>query len=268
MGTIVMILSRADICFNLRSTRIDVDQYCINILDPHMPAPGSLPLFLQISELLIRDIAAGRLMDGEKLPPEREMAARLGIAVGTLRQALAELVAKGMLTRVQGSGNYIRAVSDPASVYALLRLELAEGGGLPTARVLSVLRCPKDAGLPTFGDSAEGHRIRRLRYLSGQLAAVEEIWLDGSYAGVIAPGDLSESLYLYYRERLGLWIARAEDRVGQGPLPDWAPSEFPHAPGTPLPLITRVSWGQDGRRAEASRTWYDPEVARYVARLK
>lgn len=233
-----------------------------------MPSPGSLPLFLQISELLIRDIASGRLIEGEKLPPEREMAAQLGIAVGTLRQALKELVAKGMLDRVQGSGNYIRAVSDPASVYALFRLELAKGGGLPTAKVLSVKRCVKDAGLPEFGDAAEGHRIRRLRYLSGTLAAVEEIWLDGGYAEAIAAADLSESLYLYYREKLGLWIARAEDRVGLGLCPAWVPADFPHVAGSPLPLITRVSWGQDGRKAEASWTWYDPEVAQYVARLK
>lgn len=233
-----------------------------------MPTPGSLPLFMQISELLMRDIAAGRLMDGEKLPPERDMAAQLGIAVGTLRQALKDLTAKGMLTRVHGSGNYIRAVSTPASVYALFRLELVTGGGLPTAQVLSVDLRPKDAALPAFGDAAQGHRIRRLRYLSGKLAAIEEIWLDGDYAPSIDKADLSESLYLYYRERLGLWIARVEDRVGQGPCPAWVPDVFPHPAGTPLPKITRVSWGQDGRRAEASWTWYDPTIANYVARLK
>lgn len=233
-----------------------------------MARPGSLPLYQQIAELLIRDIAAGRLIDGERLPPERDMAAQLGIAVGTLRQALKDLTAKGLLDRVQGSGNYIRAKADPASVYALLRIELATGGGLPTARVLSVDRLPKDPRLPDFGTSAEGHRIRRLRFLSGVVAAVEEIWLDASYIPQIAVGDLSESLYLYYRQRLGLWIARAEDSIGQGPLPDWAPQEFPHPPGTPLPLITRVSRDQTGQSAEASFTWYDPETVRYVARLK
>ena len=36
-----------------------------------MTEPGALPLYQQISELLIRDIAAGRLIDGEKLKPER-----------------------------------------------------------------------------------------------------------------------------------------------------------------------------------------------------
>ena len=229
---------------------------------------GALPLYQQISELLIRDIAAGRLIDGERLPPERDMAASLGIAVGTLRQALKDLAAKGMLTRVQGSGNYVRARPDAESVYALFRLELAAGGGLPTAQVLAVDRLAKPAHLPAFGTDPEGHRIRRLRFLSGVPAAVEEIWLDGGYVPRIAPEDLSESLYLFYRTRLGLWIARAEDRVGQGRLPGWAPAAFPHAPGTPLPEITRVSWAQDGARAEVSLTWFDPDRVRYVARLR
>jgi GntR family transcriptional regulator len=233
-----------------------------------LSTPGSLPLYQQIAELLIRDIAAGRLIDGEKLPPERDMAASMGIAVGTLRQALKSLTEKGLLDRVQGSGNYIRAKADAASVYALFRLERVEGGGLPTARVLAVDRCDKDPALPQFGRHAQGHRIRRLRFLSGTVAAVEEIWLDAAHVERIGPGDLLESLYLYYRQRLGLWIARAEDSIGQGPLPDWAPPEFPHAPGTPLPLITRVSWAQDGQSVEASFTWYDPATVRYVARLK
>ena len=233
-----------------------------------MNAPGALPLYQQIAELLIRDIAAGRLIEGEKLPPERDMAAELGIAVGTLRQALKSLTEKGLLDRVQGSGNYVRAKPDAASVYALFRLERVEGGGLPTARILSVDRCVKDPRLPTFGTHAEGHRIRRLRFLSGQVAAVEEIWLDASHADRLTAADLSDSLYLYYRQRLGLWIARAEDSIGQGPLPDWAPPDFPHPPGTPLPMITRISWAQGGQSVEASFTWYDPRTVRYVARLK
>ena len=132
--------------------------------------------------MLIREIAAGRLVDGEKLPPERDMAEDLGIAVGTLRKALAELQRKGLLKRVQGSGNYVSARADVDSVYAMFRLELIEGGGLPTARVLSVARMAKPADLPSFGSSGEAHRIRRLRLLGGKPAALEEIWLDGSRA--------------------------------------------------------------------------------------
>lgn len=229
---------------------------------------GSLPIYLQIAELLVRDIAAGRLIDGEKLAPEREMAEQLGIAVGTLRKSLAELQTRGLLERVQGSGNYVRAVSDPQSVYSMFRLELPGGGGLPTAEVLDVERLEKPAGLPAFGSSPQAHRIRRIRKLSGKIAALEEIWLDGSYADVVTREDLSESLYLYYRTQLGLWIVRAEDQIFLDSVPDWAPQVFPRRPGTPITHVLRLSQSQDGTRAEISRTWFDHDVARYVTRFK
>ncbi|WP_313760633.1 GntR family transcriptional regulator [Rhizobium sp.] len=231
-------------------------------------ARGSLPMYLQIAELLVRDIAAGRLIDGEKLAPEREMAANLGIAVGTLRKTLAELQSRGLLERVQGSGNYIRAISDPKSVYAMFRLELVGGGGLPTAEVLDVCRLKKPEYLPTFGASSEGHRIRRLRRLSGKVVAVEEIWLDGSYVETVTAEELSESLYLYYRTRLGLWIARAEDQIGMSAVPEWAPEAFGQKPGSSVPHVVRMSQAQDGATAELSHTWYDQELARYVSRLR
>jgi GntR family transcriptional regulator len=230
-------------------------------------AQGSLPLHMQITELLIRDIAAGRLIDGQRLPPERDMAAGLGIAVGTLRKSLQALAARGLLTRVQGSGNYVRALGATASVYSLFRLERTAGGGLPTALVLSVDRLPKDPALPPFGPSRDGHRIRHLRSLSGTPSALEEIWLDTSRAETLTIDDLSESLYLTYRQRFGLRITRVEDRIGQGPVPVWAPPQFPCAPHTPLPMITRTGYDQDGLPAEASWTWFDPDTTRYVARF-
>lgn len=228
----------------------------------------ALPVHQQISEMLIREIAAGRMIDGEKLPPEREMAAGLGVAVGTLRKALAELGRKGLLERVQGSGNYVRSKAEVDSVYALFRLELTEGGGLPTATVLSVDRLAKPGDFPTFGTSGEGHRIRRLRSLGGKPAAVEEIWLDGSFAASIDTGELSDSLYLYYRKALGIWISRAEDRVGVGTVPAWAPAGFGLPSGSAVGFIERIGWTQDGASAEFSRTWFDHTVARYVARLR
>ena len=49
----------------------------------------ALPIYLQIAELLAREIAAGHLLDGERLPPERDMAERLGISVGTVKSRIA-----------------------------------------------------------------------------------------------------------------------------------------------------------------------------------
>ena len=137
-----------------------------------------------------------------------------------------------------------------------------------TAELIDVMRLDKPRDLPKFGFSPEGHRIRRIRRLSGKIAALEEIWLDGSYVTAIAPEELSESLYLYYRTRLGLWIVRAEDKIDLDTVPDWAPPGFGQKPGAPIPHVLRTSQAQDGALAEVSRTWFDHSVARYVSRLR
>lgn len=228
---------------------------------------NALPLYLQISELLIRDIAAGRLIDGERLPPERDMADELGISIGTLRKALADLTEKGLLERIQGSGNYIRQGGTQESIYAMFRLELLSGGGLPRAIILDAERTLKPVDLPEFGTSNEGTRIRRLRYLNETIIAIEEIWLDGD-AGFVKRELLSDSLYRFYQKHLGFWIVRAEDRVTIGKVPDWAPAEFTLPPGTIAGYIERLSWAKSPQPVEYSRTWFDTDRAHYVQRLK
>ena len=228
---------------------------------------GALPKYVQISETLIRQIAAGHLVNGARLPPERDMAAGLGISVGTLRKSLAELTAKGLLHRVQGSGNYVRHQPDTASIYAFFRLERPGGGGLPSADLLGVDRMAKPQDAPPFGPSAEGHRIRRIRRLDGTVVALEEIWLDASRAKRILAMDLSQSLYHFYRGRLGLAIVRVEDRVGTAQVPDWAPATFHLRPGQFSGYIDRVSHATDATPAEFSRTWFDSDRAQYVSRM-
>ncbi|MBR2657575.1 MAG: GntR family transcriptional regulator [Loktanella sp.] len=232
-----------------------------------MATTSALPKFVQVSEMLIREIAAGHLLDGARLPPEREMAEDLGIAVGTLRKALADVESKGLLERVQGSGNYVRHREEVDSVYAFFRLELKRGGGLPTAQVLSVDLLPKPADARPFGDHAMGHRIRRLRSLGGTVIAVEEIWLDGGACDVIGPNDLLESLYLFYRDRLGLVIAAAEDRIGLAALPDWTPDAFHLQAGTMTGYIERNSYLAGRVPVEFSRTWFDADRAQYISRM-
>ena len=193
-----------------------------------------LPTYVQISEMLIRDIAAGRYLDGARLPPERQMAAELEISVGTLRKALDDMNAKGLLEKRQGSGNYVKTGATPNSVYSFFRVELIDGGGLPTARVLSVDLLPKPAAFPAFGPAPKAYRIRRLRSLNAQPAVLEEIWLDGDQAAQLSTSELSHSLYLYYRNVLKLWITEAEDQLGLESVPRWAPEGFEPTPGTPV----------------------------------
>jgi len=229
-------------------------------------AANKMPLHLQISDMLAREIQSGVLVNGEKLAPERQMASRLNISVGTLRKALHVLEEKDMLHRVHGSGNYVHHNTDAKHIYALFRLELINGEGEPTAQLLSVNDEKKPDDLPEFGESDRAFRFRRLRRIGNQPAAVEEIWLDGSYASAISTDDVSDSMYLFYKEHLGFWITRTEDRVSVALSPDWAPESWPLTKKSHCGYVERQSRDQQGRLAEFSRTWYDPATVQFVSR--
>ena len=229
---------------------------------------GKLPIYLQIAEQLSRDISAGLLAEGQRLPAERQMAKDHNVTVRTLRKALDRLTETGLLIRKQGSGNYIQKNENANSIYSFFRLERPQGGGLPSARMLRVDSIKKPAALPNFGGSSFAHRFRRQRFLDNLPVAVEEIWLDQSCADKVNEAQVSQSLYKYYKERLNVWIVRVEDWVGLSEVPQWANSLLAKAPGMRCGYIERYGWSQDNKKVEYSRTWYDADAARYVSRLK
>ena len=63
---------------------------------------------VDVAEQALRGwLATGRHRPGERLPPEQELSAHLGISRGTLRTALRRLEESGEIVRRQGSGTYV-----------------------------------------------------------------------------------------------------------------------------------------------------------------
>jgi GntR family transcriptional regulator len=233
--------------------------------------PQPLPLYIRASELLTREIAAGHWQSGERLPTEAELAGTLGMAVGTIRKALAELAARGLVERRQGSGTYVCEASGTRrsrSIYEFFRLELAAGGGLPTAQVLEFESVRRPAGVPAFGggESRQCYRVRRLRLLNEQAVALEEIFFDARHRAGLEAQELGEALYLFYRQQFGFWISHVEDHVSAGSVPAWAPASLGLQPGLPCGTVERKSWAGSGEIEEYSTTWFNPARARYTAR--
>ncbi len=72
-------------------------------LDRRAGAPAYRQLARQVAAL-VRD---GRLAPGDRLPGERELAASIGVARGTVQKAILELLRQGVVESVHGSGTYV-----------------------------------------------------------------------------------------------------------------------------------------------------------------
>ncbi len=236
-------------------------------MQPPRPAKP-LPVYLQIAELLARQIKAGYWHRGERLPTEAELAQTLSVAVGTLRKALGLLEEQGVLERIQGSGTYVRQTQSSQQIYELFRLELMEGPGLPTAHILEVSLHSGPSELWGQAQLATPcWRVRRLRFLNQQPVALEEIWFSAQHCPHLVAEDLGDSMYLFYQQRLGIWIARVEDQIRAASAPPWAVPPIGLVANQCAGYIERWSWTANNEIAEFSKTWFDPAVCRYTSRM-
>ncbi len=71
----------------------------------------SQPAYRDIAQAIRADIEARRLVEGDRLPTVRELAARHGVPVGTVARALDLLRAEGLVVSRHGRGLFVRAFS-------------------------------------------------------------------------------------------------------------------------------------------------------------
>ena len=73
---------------------------------------SSVPLYRQLVNALREDIVSGALAANYKLPPERELAERLGVNRATVLQAYQQLKSEGLIASHVGRGTFVCASDD------------------------------------------------------------------------------------------------------------------------------------------------------------
>lgn len=83
---------------------------------------GQQPRYLQLAQALINEVRNGKYAVGDMLPTEHELCEQFGASRFTVRQALAQMIQLGMVTRQPGVGT--RLISTEAS--SVYRQELED----------------------------------------------------------------------------------------------------------------------------------------------
>jgi GntR family transcriptional regulator len=155
---------------------------------PHLPErETSLPTGLvsgvgkatqlrDLLETMIAELGPGRL-----LPSERAVAARLGLARGTVRQVFDRLVVDGLVDRRPGGGTYTAAAqTEHVQMMTSFSNEIRARGGEPRSVVLAAVveqappRIARGLGLP---EGSQVFRLERLRKSDETPMAVERVSL-------------------------------------------------------------------------------------------
>ena len=140
------------------------------------------PLYVRASEQLRRLITDGELGDGDRLPPESELAVMLGVSRSTVREGLRELELDGLVERVHGRGTIVRVSRVVTGLNRLESLEsLAATQGWTCGTVgteIVELPIPKlVAGALELTEGDPGVRLARVKTRNGKPICEMVSWL-------------------------------------------------------------------------------------------
>lgn len=225
------------------------------------------PLYRQLADALSQQVP--RLPPQTPLPSERKLSDALGLSRVTVRRALDELAADGLLLRRQGA----RTVQATRLEKALSSLtgfsdELRARGQVPGQKWLArqtVLPTPAEAMALDLSASDAIVRLVRVRLADGAPIAIERAAVPQS---VLPSGELvAESLYQALNEHDARPV-RGVQRIRAGLMTRADAEQLDSAPGSPLLIVERRCFLADGRPVEFTETRYDGERYDFLTELR
>ncbi|MDA7088351.1 UTRA domain-containing protein [Pseudomonas sp. SA3-5] len=205
-----------------------------------------------ICRALQEQIEHGLLASGSQLPAERKLSEVFDTTRITLREALGQLEAQGLIYREERRGWF---VSPPRLAYnPLVRSHfhamVAGQGRVPATEVLSARLLPAPVEicelleLPALSSVIQ---IRRARRIDGRLVLYVEHYLNPSYFPGVLDFDLTLSLTELYASEYAIHYGRVRFDIVPTALHNEAAAALKVAVGSPALRIVRVNRDQHGR---------------------
>ena len=136
-------------------------------------ATGSAAAAAQIVEHVRREIEAGRLGPGARLPPERELSQLMGVSRPSLRSGLRTLQAMGIITARRGAGTFI--VEGPPHLGTAPLEFLAALHGFTLDQMYEARRILEVGAAGLAAERATGEQLATMAdEITGMFASLEE----------------------------------------------------------------------------------------------
>lgn len=174
------------------------------------------PLYIQIRDQVRRAVAEERLKPGDRLPPVATFARQLGVTAATIRRAVEDLTADGLVESHVGRGTFIAAPCGPAAGQAPGPLRPARTSDPEVVGAARRLRMDLARSLEALMPLAQRPGLIRMTYGMPDPRLVPEGLL-ADLAGRALAGGQREMIEYGDRRGLPALRTRIAERLGAGP---------------------------------------------------
>lgn len=228
-----------------------------------------IPLHYQVRNYLLGCIERGELQPGQILLQEREYAARFGISLAPVRQAILDLVKEGYLYRVPGRGTFVREqkVEEKISILSSFSESMRAKGLSAVLRVveLRVGKVPPAIKATLEVEDQQFVFLQRVALIENQAIALLSSYLPARLVPGLEILDFnSRSLYKTLEERYGIVLARAESAIEVVRCRGAQSTVLGIPPGTPLLQVEGKTYDVTDQFVEFAQVLYRADRFRFT----
>lgn len=229
-------------------------------LDITLERNSPVPLYYQLAQSIEQAIHAGTLAPGDRLENELSLTTRLGLSRPTARQAIQELVKKGLLVRKRGVGTQVvRSQFSRDERLTSLNDDLAKAGKVPTTHLLSYAVGPlgddvAEALGPSDIDTGDVIKVRRLRLADDVPLAVLTNYLPARFA--VTEEDLGRRGLYACLSALGVNLKIAHQRISARLMTEEEAGLLDEESPAACLTVDRVAYDDTGQFVEFGRHIY------------
>ena len=231
---------------------------------------GSEPYYLQLHRLVEQQIASGDLAPGDRLPSESELCRKYDLSRSTVRETLRSLQEKKVIKMVPRRGAFVLDGSQsswrlqvPAGFF---EAEVSNQRVVETVTIRSAKEVfPPDIGRALdLGDKQAGFVLARLRRLDGRVALYSVNYMLPEIREVLLPSGVIEGRASLNRtlHDAGFAVFGARRSVAAVAADEKLATLLEVEPGSPLLLVTSLSWTKDGRNFDYYTSWIRNDVVK------
>ena len=215
-----------------------------------LQSESSSPLYHQLMQRLAEDIERGTYPVGSRIPPEHQLEELYKVSRVTVRRALAELTAEGLLERKQGKGTFVstpRISQDLKSIHSF-HDACKQNGFQSGTNVIYVRETDADAADVEELNIRTGDKVLetlRVRLADGVPVVLEKNHFSMAYS-YLENENLAGSLYNILRD-YGVEPRQASHDISMTYASETQAKLLDVEPGAPLMRLHEVVYDQKGR---------------------
>ncbi len=242
----------------------------ISLVNKNLP----IPLYFQVAENIRDKIIQNIYQIGRHIPTETQLQNEYSVSRETIRKAISNLVAEGLIEKVRGKGTFVvepKIVHRVGSIYGCTE-EILVRGMVPATKLLEITKLSPPESMRVemrLSESEKIIKLKRLKYADNKPVALLTSYIPSEFVpGICEDNFVDGSLYKTFEQVYHHVLSKAEEVIEAGSASEQQAQILGVQTNSSVLVVNRLTYLENSSVIEKLTAFYRSDVYKYTVQME